>query len=142
MISDIITISLFIFGFYHFVAGIFAIGPHRWLQSFGRQVYHLDIPTVVDPRYFVCLKFLGLMALMVAALSFIVAYGSNKAARELSMLSFGMLFLSRSFFRWIFKKEFFDAYQLEFKRSLWNIIFNSLVALFSIVITWMSYATN
>jgi hypothetical protein len=128
------------FGIYHLMAGGFAIGPFHWVQNFGARVYSMEIPTKVDPRYFLCLKFLGLMALMVSLLSFLIAFGGDKWAREAALVFYGLLFLGRALFRYIFQQQIFEAYRLDFKRSLKNIIFNTFLSLFTFALAWVSYA--
>lgn len=140
MVQKLVTFMLSAFGVYHFVAGSFVLGPHRWIQGFGSKVYRLDIPDKIDPRYFLCLKFLGLMALMVSALTFIVAFGDDEIARIGALVFYALLFSSRSLLRYAFQDEFVAAYNLEFSRSLKNIIFNIILSIFTLAVAWMSYA--
>lgn len=140
MVQNIVTFLLSAFCIYHFVAGSFVLGPHRWIQGFGSKVYRLDIPDKVDPRYFLCLKFLGVMALMVSALTFVITFGEDHVAKVSALVFYAFVFLSRSLLRYAYQKEFVAAYNLEFKRSLKNIVFNIILSLFTLVIAWMSYA--
>ena len=133
--------ALILFGIYHLFAGSIMLTPHDWIQKFGKKVYRLEIPLNIDPRYFICLKFLGLMAIMVGCLSLLVSYSGNNQVQELALVFYAILFIMRSIFRALYKKEFFEAYKLDFNRSKKNIILNVLLALLAIVLAWISYAS-
>lgn len=133
-------LSLILFGVYHSIAGGFMLTPHHWIQKFGNKLYRLDIPSNIDVRYFICLKFLGLMALMVGCLSFLISYGGSKQIQEMALVFYAILFLVRAVFRALYKKEFYEAYKLDFKRSKKNIIFNVVLSSLTLTLAWISYA--
>jgi hypothetical protein len=138
MLSLGVKWALFSFGFYHVVAGAFVLGPSRWVKTFGKNVYSLDVPEGADARYFITLKFLGLMALMLASLSFILVQ-ADPFSQSLALVFYALLFLLRGFCRYYYQEEFKSAFQIEFKRSFKNIIFNTLLAMATLALAFFSF---
>jgi len=129
MITSTMNVLFFLVAFYHFLAGLFVLGPKSWVQIFGKNVYALNVPDKYEPRYEITIKFLGLMALAVSALTLEVLIWPNRNIQTFTLFTLSFLFLSRAIMRIVLRQEFFDAYQLSFKRSLANIIFNSFLSL-------------
>lgn len=129
MISNAVNILLVLICLYHFVAGLFVLGPKSWLQLFGKKVYALNIPVKYEPRYEVCIKFLGLMAWTVAALTAQALIWPDKRLQTFTLFTLAFLFLGRAIMRVIMKNVLEDAYQLSFNRSLGNIVFNIMLSL-------------
>lgn len=134
MISQAVTILLILISLYHFVAGLFVLGPKSWLQLFGKKVYSLDIPEKYEPRYEVAIKFLGLMAWTVGALTAQALIWPDKRLQTFTLFTLSFLFLARAILRIVLKDTLADAYQLSFKRSLGNIIFNLALSLFTMTL--------
>lgn len=131
MVSTSVTILLFLTCLYHFVAGLFVLGPKSWLQLFGKRVYDLNIPEAYEPRYEVCIKFLGLMAWSVSALSAQAIIWPDKRLQTFTLFTLAFLFLGRAILRIILKDTLKDAYNLSFNRSLGNIVFNVILSMFT-----------
>jgi uncharacterized protein YhhL (DUF1145 family) len=138
MLSSLAKYSIIVFGIYHLVAGAFALAPHKWLQSFSWRVYKLKIPEVIDAKYFLAVKFLGLMAWMVAGSSWVISCFSDERARALILILFSFLFLGRAILRWLFKAELKEAYHLDDQRNLKNIIFNICLSFYAFVLGWVN----
>ncbi len=132
MIEQIVTILLALICAYHVVAGAFVLGPKSWIQAFGKKIYALNIPEYYEPRYEVTVKFLGLLAWTVAALASQALIFPDRRLQAFTLFIFSILFFARAILRIILKKPLADAYQLTFKRSLRNIIFNLLLSLFTL----------
>jgi hypothetical protein len=137
MISQLVTILLILVCVYHFVAGLFAIGPKSWLQFFGKNVYALEIPENYEPRYEVCIRFLGLLAWTVSALTAQALIFPDHRLQCFTLFVLSFLFLSRALLRVILRKVISDAYQLSFERSLGNIVFNLVLCLFTMTLAAM-----
>lgn len=118
---------------YHLIAGIFVLGPKSWTIFFSKNTYDLKIPEQYEPRYEICLHFLGLMGIALSFHLFIVFYLGSIEVQKFSLITLALLFITRALFRIIYKKLIFDAYQLSFKRSLFNIIFNILLGIFCFI---------
>jgi hypothetical protein len=131
MISTAVNILLILICLYHFVAGLFVIGPKSWLLIFGKKVYALNIPENYEPRYEVSLKFLGLMAWTVSALTAQAILWPDKRLQTFTLFTLAFLILGRALMRFAMKDTLSDAYQLTFKRSLGNIIFNLILSMFT-----------
>lgn len=134
MLNQIVIILLALICLYHLIAGAFVLGPKSWIQAFGKNVYALNIPQAYEPRYEASLKFLGLMAWGVAALASQALIFPDHRLQATTLFIFAGLFLARAVLRILLKKTLDDAYQLSFKRSLGNIIFNLLLSLFTLSI--------
>lgn len=134
MISNAVSILLVLTCLYHFLAGLFVLGPKSWLRVFGKKVYSLSIPENYEPRYEVCVKFLGLLAWTVAALILPALIWPDKRLQTYILFILAFLFLGRAVLRIILKETIADAYQLTFKRSLGNIIFNIILSLFTMLL--------
>lgn len=139
MISLIVNIHLGLICLYHFVAGLFTLGPKLWVQSFTKKVYALNIPEKYEPRYEATLKFLGLMAWAVCALSSQALILPDKRLQSFTLLILACLFLGRAILRLALKDTLADAYGLTFKRSLGNIIFNVLLSLFTLTLAALRF---
>lgn len=132
MTEQIVNILLVLICAYHFIAGAFVLGPKSWIQVFGKKVYALSIPEEYEPRYEVSVKFLGLLAWTVAALAAQSLVWPDRRLQAMTLFIFSVLFFARAVLRIVLKKEIVDAYKLDFKRSLGNIIFNLLLSLFTL----------
>ena len=134
MISTAVNILLFLIFLYHFVAGLFVLGPKSWLLLFGKKVYALNIPVNYEPRYEITIKFLGLMALAVSGLTAEAILMPDKRLQTFTLFILAFLFLGRAILRIALRKELADAYQLSFKRSLGNIIFNITLSFLTMIL--------
>lgn len=139
MITQLVTILLALICVYHLVAGAFVLGPKSWIQSFGKNVYALNIPEAYEPRYEVSVKFLGLLAWTVAALASQALIFPDRRLQATTLFIFAVLFFARAVLRIILKKTLDDAYQLNFKRSLGNIVFNLLLSLFTLILAALRF---
>lgn len=132
MTEQIVNILLVLICAYHVIAGAFVLGPKSWIQAFGKKVYALNIPEEYEPRYEVSVKFLGLLAWTVAALAAQALIWPDRRLQASTLFIFAILFLARATLRILLKKTLDDAYNLNFRRSLGNIIFNLLLSLFTL----------
>ncbi len=124
MLTTTVKVFFCLVGFYHLVAGAAVLGPSSWLRLFGSKTYSLIIPNTYEPRYIVCTKFLGSMALAVSAFCFVALFVSDIKTQACFLIIFGVLFNVRAYLRYHLRQEMADAYQLTFDRSLKNIVFN------------------
>jgi hypothetical protein len=124
---------------YHLIAGLFVLGPKAWLQNFGKNVYSLNIPNNYEPRYEATIKFLGLMALGLSAFVFLIFFQSDLENKIIGLVILSFLFLSRAAMRLLIKETLKDAYDLNFKRSFINILFNTTIAFISFVTAALIY---
>lgn len=139
MLYHIINIHLGLICLYHFLAGLFTLGPKSWVQSFTKKVYALNIPENYEPRYEATLKFLGLMAWAVSALTLQALIWPDKRLQAFTLTTLAGLFMGRVCLRILLKKTLADAYGLTFKRSLSNIIFNVLLSLFTLTLAVLRF---
>ncbi len=121
---------------YHIFAGLAVLGPHSWTRIFGKKLYDLTFPDQFGPQYDICLKALGIFALTLSAFCLRGAIVEDLAYRQFTLQTLAALFFGRALFR-IFRKDLFlAAYKIDLKRSLINIIFNLVLASFTLVVSF------
>jgi hypothetical protein len=133
MIKTFPDLIILLSGLYHFVAGIFVLGPKSWALFFAKNTYQLNIPSEYEPRYEITLKFLGLMAIALSFHLFTILLIGPKEIKIFSLIILGTLFIARAFLRIQYKQKIYDAYQLSFDKSKINIVFNITIGIASIL---------
>jgi hypothetical protein len=139
MILKLGNIIIFLTCFYHLVAGIFVLGPKSWTQFFANNTYQLIIPNQYEPRYEVTLRFLGSMAVSLSLLLFSILIMGSLQLKTFVLVILGLLFCGRALLRIYLKQTIIDAYQLSFKKSLTNIIFNFVIGTMTLVTAYLSF---
>ncbi len=113
---------------YHIIAGLACLGPQSWIILFGKKTYSIMYPDQFGPEYTMCLKAIGLFALTLSAFCLRAYLGDDVEFKAFTLQVLAALFLARALFRILGRDLFFKAYQITFKRSLKNIIFNIVLA--------------
>jgi hypothetical protein len=142
MTKFLLDFILILTSLYHLVAGIFVLGPKKWTQFFGKKTYRLDIPDLYEPRYEIVLRFLGVMAICLSNLLFLIYYEGSEILKVHVLILLGLLFIGRAILRIFLKQTLYDAYQLDFKRSLVNIIFNIIIGMTTLTVAYISYTSK
>jgi hypothetical protein len=97
----------------------------------------LEIPENYEPRYEVCIRFLGLLAWTVSALTAQALIFPDHRLQCFTLFVLSFLFLSRALLRVVLRKVISDAYQLSFERSLGNIVLNLVLSFFTMTLAAM-----
>jgi hypothetical protein len=139
MILKLGNIIILLTCLYHLIAGIFVLGPKSWTQFFANNTYHLEIPNQYEPRYEVTLRFLGSMAIALSLLLVSILFLGSPLLKTFVLAILGLLFYGRAFLRIYLKQTIIDAYQLSFKKSLTNIIFNILIGTIALSTAFLSF---
>lgn len=121
-------------GVYHLIGGITSIGPASWIRYFSEKTYKLDLPEKFSPEYHICVRAVGKFALFTSAISFYTAAFEDSKTKSAILLILAAMFLARAILRVAQRDLLLEAYKLEFKRSLYNVVFNVLLTMFTVYI--------
>lgn len=134
MVGSVVSVILYGSALYHLVAGLMAVGPTKWIKYFGQKTYSMRFPDTFNPRYELTVRALGSFALFTSSICFYAAMCSGNELKKFILINLSLLFLVRALLRVIQKDLFLSAYNITFSRSLKNILFNVILAAFTMFI--------
>lgn len=138
MIKNQVDLILLLASAYHFIAGSFVLGPKSWAKFFAKNTYRLNIPDLYEPRYEVTLRFLGILAVSFSILLFMILNHGDLILKRYSLYLLSFLFIGRAYLRFHLRQTILDAYQLDFKKSFINIVFNIAIGIITLIFAYLS----
>ncbi len=117
---------------YHILGGCVSLGPQSWTKMFGQKLYSLEFPDKFDPKYQLTVRSLGAFALFTGVISLLLFLMGHRETKGVFLICLAGLFVLRALLR-IFQRDLFlEAYKIDFKRSMKNVIFNFILASFTL----------
>lgn len=133
------NIIILIFAIYHIGVGIPTVLSFSVLRKVGERLYALNIPETVDPKYEYSLKPLGFYALTLGFVCIAELFNSNSKQKAIFLLILSFLLLSRAWGRFFYKELVEKAFDLPWKRSQANVLFNIASAIILIALSFRLY---
>lgn len=137
--SALANIIILLFAVYHFVVGAPSILSFPIVRKIGNQLYSLNIPEKVDPKYDYALKPIGFYALTVGFFCLLELFNDSPKQKALFLLILSFLLISRAWGRWFYQDLFKIAFQVAWPRSRKNVLFNLFCAMFSFYVAYNLY---
>lgn len=133
------NIIILLFAIYHIGVGIPSILSFSLLRSVGRKLYALNIPETVDPKYEYSLKPLGFYALTMGFVCLAELFSTDKNQKAVFLVILSFLLLSRAWGRFFYKELVEKAFDLPWKRSQTNVLFNILSSFVLLFVAFKMY---
>ncbi|CAN5430811.1 hypothetical protein BH10BDE1_BH10BDE1_05070 [soil metagenome] len=108
--AALVPATLIGFGTYHFLVGVPSVLSLRWLRKVGSFFYKLKISENPDPQFEYVLKPLGLYALFVSFVSFLMATEADPKLQRCYLLICAFLLIARGVCRLAYRQLFVRAF--------------------------------
>lgn len=108
--TALVQTTLVFFGAYHLLVGGASVLSLSWLRNVGSYLYKLKISENPDPQFEYVLKPLGLYALFVSFVSFLIATEADPKLQRCYLLICAFLLISRGVCRLAYRKLFVRAF--------------------------------
>jgi hypothetical protein len=105
-----VILSLYVFAGYHFLVGVPSVLSLAWLRRVGSFFYKLKIAEHPDPQFEYVLKPLGLYAVFVSLVTFMIASEAPLSLQRCYLLICAFLLIARGLCRLTYRDLFVRAF--------------------------------
>jgi hypothetical protein len=130
--------SLYLFAGYHFLVGAPSVLSLSWLRKIGSLFYKLKIPEKPDPQFEYVLKPLGLYALFVSLVSFLIAREVDSDLQRYFLLICSALLIGRGLCRLSYESLFIRAFGTTAARNRGNALLTFVLGAWFIALFFLS----